>query len=623
MAAKRAIARAARNASRGKSEHLGKRATEFSQSDGPSPARAVVKAETRRWQGRRILNRVSGITACRGCGRSVLDPDTGVVVGRTSRGYVVTLGVARCGRIWFCSQCSAAIRTGRTEELKTAALRWLAAGGTLAVVVLTARHNRTTRLADLSDALWGAPRLDAKGAPVLDRSGKPRRDPGAYQRMLTDPKFYGRPEASWTWTLKSGEVRTKIRPAEQGIRHRIGYIGMVRASEVTRSRENGWHPHMNLLAFLGGTLDGSPAKGVVTGHMTPGEDALEEWEDWLRTLWTRTLRQADPAFEPSTKCGKQGCKCRGKGHGVMVKIIRSADDAALIEYLTKVQDGKSAGASVQEDLEAAGGAAMETVRADNKRGRGRDSMVPFQMLYRLWDLEAEGLDEDEAEGYGTPDQLRAWWAEYEQAMSGRRAIEWTRGLRRHVGLDGDDSEERDRQFVYEQAAREPLTGGVVMSTTAYGTVVKRLAEPEVEEIVAAEAYDSVGDLVYGLGGLAGHVRPLTAQEIADIQEHMAARMLAQREERERQARIDELEADRAATERARRRFAGLLLQLLAARTGGSSGGVTGRPSLAAQLARAVDPDRAAVAPVDRAWGAIGTTPPRETEAEHQDWGAHG
>ncbi|MFJ4051754.1 replication protein [Streptomyces coelicoflavus] len=519
----------------------------------------MVKPDTRRWQGRRILNRISGINACRACGRSVLDPDTGVIYGRTSRGYVVTLGVARCGRIWFCSQCSAAIRTGRTEELKTAALRWLAAGGILIAVVLTARHNRTTRLEGLSDALWGAPLLDAKGDPVKDRSGKPRRAPGAYQRMLTDPAFYGRPEALNTWKRKDGSVGTSIRPAKDGIRHRIGYAGMVRASEVTRSRENGWHPHMNGLLFAGATTDGTPANGVVTGYFTPTDSALEEWEDWLRALWTRALRTADPRFEPSLKCGREGCKCKGKGHGVMVKVITSADDAALIEYLTKVQDGKSAGTSVQEDLEAAGGAAMETVRADNKRGRGRNSMVPFQMLYRLWDIEAEGLDDDEAEGYGTALQLRDWWAEYEQAMSGRRAIEWTRGLRRHVGLDGDDSEERDREFVYEQAAREPLTGGVVMTTTAYGKVVKGYAEPEVEEIVAAEVYDSVGDLVYGLGGhLAGHVRPLTAQEIADVQEHMAARMLAQREAREKAARF---EVEQAETARLRRRFAGLLAQL--------------------------------------------------------------
>ncbi|MFE7524065.1 replication protein [Streptomyces halstedii] len=555
-AAKRALARAAATP-----DNLGKRSTEFSERDGAKPKRAVVKPETRRWQGRRILNRVSGISACRGCGRAALDPETGVIYGRTEDGHVVTLGVARCARIWFCSQCSAAIRIGRTEELKTAALRWLAAGGTLIAVVLTGRHNRTTRLGDLSDALWGAPLLDAEGAPVLDSSDRPRRAPGAYQRMLTDPAFYGRPQGINRWTRKDGTRMESVRPAQDGIRHRIGYAGMVRASEVTRSQDNGWHPHMNLLIFAGATIDGTPAKGMVApgGYFEPTDERLEEWEDWLRELWTRTLRDADPAFEPTKKCGRKGCKCKGKGHGVMVQVIKSADDKALIEYLTKVQDGKRPD-SVTDDLDAAGGAALETVRADNKRGRGRNSMVPFQMLYRLWDLEAEGLDPDEAEGYGTALQLRAWWAEYEQAMAGRRAIEWTRGLRRHVGLDGDDSEERDAQFVHEQAARKPLTGGVVMSTTAYGKVVKSYAEPEVEEVVAAEVYDSVGDLVYGLGGLPSHVRPLTAEEIAAVQENMAARMLAQREAREKAARF---EVEQAETYQLRRRFAGLLAQLAA------------------------------------------------------------
>lgn len=542
----------------GKSGQLGKGLTEFSKSadlrvpaqvatpDKTAKADKAAAAAVRRWQGRKVLNRTSGIDACRGCGRNVLDPDTGVIIGRSSRGYAVTIGLVRCGRIWFCPECSAAIRRGRTEELKTGALRWLAAGGTLAAVVLTARHNRTTELARLAAALWGEPKTDPHGAPVLDRSGKPRRTPGAYQRMLTDPAFYGRPEAVSTWTRKDGTVGSSVRPAEDGIRHRIGYVGMVRASEVTRSLENGHHPHMNLLVFLGGTLDGTPAKGTVDpdGYFTPGPNVLEEWEDWLRGLWARTLRKMDPAFEPSTGCDIHGCKCRGKGHGVMVQIIKSADDAALIEYLTKVQDGKPPTDSVTADFDAATGAALETVRADNKTGgRGRKSMTPFQMLYRLWDIEVAGTDPERAEGYGTPAQLRVWWAEYEEAFAGRRAIEWTRGLRRHVQLDGDDSEERDLEYVYEGAAQEPLTGGIVMTATAHGTVVGADAEMDVEAAVVAECYDSVGDLVGGLDGRRDHVRVLTAEELAEVQENLAARVLARREERERQARIAQFEAD--------------------------------------------------------------------------------
>jgi hypothetical protein len=539
----------------------------------PSEQTRADKAATaaiRRWQGRKVLNRTSGIDACRGCGRNVLDPDTGVIVGRSSRGYAVTIGLVRCGRIWFCPECSAAIRRGRTEEVKTGALRWLAQGGTLAVVVLTARHNRTTELDRLAAALWGKPKRDAKGAVVLDRSGRPRRTPGAYQRMLTAPEFYGRPEATWTWTRKDGTVGTAVREAEKGHRHHIGYAGMVRASEVTRSLANGYHPHMNLLLFLGGTLDGTPAKGTVTGYFTPEEEDLEAWEEWLRTFWTETLRKMDPSFAPSKECETRDCKCEGKGHGVMVKIVRSADDAALIEYLTKVQDGKEAPAdSVQADLDAAGGAALETVRADSKTGRGRKSMTPFQILYRLWDLEVQGTDPRQAEGYGTPDQLRAWWAEYEDAFAGRRAIEWTRGLRRHVDMDGDDSEERDLDYVYEGAAKEPLTGGIAMTATAHGAVVSADAEMDVEAVVVAECYDSASDIVDALGGRRDHVRVLTAEEVAKVQENLAARVLARREERERQARIARHEADQAATDRKRRHLAGLLARLVAVRRTGT------------------------------------------------------
>jgi hypothetical protein len=498
----------------------------------------------RRYQGRKVLNRVSQIDSCRGCGRRVLDPATGVIYGHSSRGYVVTIGLVRCGKIWFCPQCSASIRRGRTEELTTAALRWLAAGGTLAVVVLTARHNRTTELARLSDALWGAPLVDKAGAVVLDRSGKPRRAPGAYQTMLTAPAFYGRPESVSTWTRKNGTVGTSVRAAVDGIRHRIGYAGMARASEVTRSWENGWHPHMNLLVFLGAHMDGTPAKGTVREYFEPGADSLEEWEDWLRGLWASTLRKADPTFEPSTECERHGCKCGGKGHGVTVQLVKSPDDKALIEYLTKVQDGKAAAASVDQDVKAAKGAALEVARGDNKSGR-RESVTPFQMLYRLYDLEVSGLGLEDAEGYGTAAECRAWWAEYETAMAGRRAIEWTRGLRAHVGLKGDDSEEQDLEYVYDPDMQAALTGGVILTQAAATVVVRADAELDVEACVKAECYDSVGDLVAATGGYRDHVRVATPEQLAEVQEALFARLLARREEQERQRRIDQFEIDQA------------------------------------------------------------------------------
>jgi hypothetical protein len=516
--------------------------TEFSKSSGTTSdlqkrADAAAAAAIRRYEGRKVLNRTSGHDACKGCGRRVLDPETGVIYARSSRGYVVTIGLVRCGKIWFCPECSASIRRGRTEEIKTAALRWLAAGGTLAVAVLTARHNVTHELAALSSALWGEPMLDADGEPVRDRGGKPRRKPGAYQTMLTAPAFYGRPEATSWWERKDGSFGYSVREAEEGIRHRIGYAGMVRASEVTRSLENGWHPHMNLLIFIGATLDGTPAKGAVLsdGYFVPSQAALEEWESWLRELWSDSLAKADPAYKPSTECQTRDCKCEGKGHGLKLQIIKSADDKALIEYLTKTQDGKAPADSIQADLDAATGAAMETARADNKSYRGH-SMTPFQMLYRLHDIEVAKLSPKRAEGYGTVAQCRIWWAEYETAMAGRRAIEWTRGLRGHVGLTGDDSEEKDQEYVYEPDKNAKLTGGVILTSDAVATVVEADAELDMQAVIKSECYDSASDVVGGLGGRADHVRVATPEELEAVQETLFAR-LATKQAKQRLERL--------------------------------------------------------------------------------------
>jgi hypothetical protein len=172
-------------------------------------------------------------------------------------------------------------------------------------------------------------------------------------------------------------------------------------------------------------------------------------------------------------------------------------------------------------------------------------MTPFQILYRLWDSEVQGTDPRKAEGYGRPEQLRAWWAEYEDAFAGRRAIEWTRGLRGHVHLDGDDSEESDLEFVYAGAAKEPLTGGVVMTGDAYGTVERTDAEKEMEAVVVGEFYDSVGDMVGSLGGRADHVRVATAEELADVQAAMLERLQSKAAKRRAEALMLKLRGELA------------------------------------------------------------------------------
>ncbi|MFE9890670.1 replication protein [Streptomyces scopuliridis] len=427
-----------------------------------------------------------------------------------------------CDSIWFCAPCEASRRAEDTAELTTAALRWLAKGGTLAAVVLTSRHNRTHALDALVGALWGRPDVDpTTGAVRMRKAGKdkegqqvwkPGRIPGAYQQMLGARAF-----------------RNTIGPA-------VGYVGMARNPEVTRSEDNGWNPHLNALVFLGGHLDGTPANGRLVyvdedghGYFEPGEgrsctfepppEDLEAWEDWLREFWQDALRSIDPAYTPTTECERANCKCGGKGHGIKVEIITSPDDEALIKYLTKSDDKPVRSESVAADVETARNAASEVAYTSGKDARSRRSMTPFQFLDRLWAIEREGLDEDEAPGYGTREQNRGWWREWEEAMFGRRAFEMTRGLKRHTDLTEDDA----YQF---KELHKAFVAGVVLTGDAHTRVAAAETDYAVIEAVRTEREADVPTLVTDAGGRADHVRVVDVDGCAEFTKSLSEVMQA-------------------------------------------------------------------------------------------------
>jgi hypothetical protein len=479
----------------------------------------LVSPGLRRWRRRRIAQEMSIYPSCVKCGRTALAPELGVLTGRTAEGAAGSRGQMTCDSIWFCAPCEAARRAEDTAGLTTAALRWLAKGGTLAAIVLTSRHNRTHSLAELVGAQWGRPDVDpATGEVRMQKAGrgkdgeqlwKPARVPGAYQRMLTDQTF-----------------RRHLTPA-------IGYVGMARNPEVTRSEDNAWNPHLNGLAFLGGRLDGTPAKGNLVyvdqdgnpvsgpgeGSCTfrPDPDDLEAWQDWLRVFWQNSLRSIDPAYTPTTECERANCKCGGKGHGVSIEIITSPDDEALIRYLTKNGDDRPE--SVTADVKAAQGAAAEVAYTSAKNAQGRRSMTPFQFLDRLWAIEREGLSEDEAPGYGTREQNRGWWTEWQTTMYGRRAFEMTRGLKRHTDLT-DDDEYRFKEM------HKTFVAGVVLTADAHAKVAEAGTDYAVIEAVRTERETDVPALVTDAGGRADHVRVVDANGCAQFTESLTEVMKA-------------------------------------------------------------------------------------------------
>lgn len=454
----------------------------------------AVTPGLRRWRRRRVMQEMTTIDRCRTCARRAVAPELGTLTARTEDGKATGRGAQLCESIWACAVCESAKRAEDTHELTTAALRWLARGGTLIAGVLTTRHAPTDRLDDLLCALMGTRRhVDETTGEVT-----PRR-PGAYQRMLKSDALRGRLGAE------------------------IGYVGMARNTEVTRSQAGGYHPHLNVLIFVGGTLDGTPAKGTVVDTFVPSAATLDRFEGWLRGFWANTLRLIDPAYETSTECDRRGCKCKGKGHGITLDVITSPDDKALIDYLTKA--GGETAKSVQADVDAAKGAAAETAHSTVKAAKGTKSMTAFQVLDRLWAIEHDGLAEADAPGYGTVEQCRAYWLEYEAATRGRRAFEMTRGLARHTDLAGELEAYR-----YQEMNRR-LLGGVVLTSVAHGQVAEAGSDYTVAELVAASREADVAELVADAGGRADHARVVDEAGAGEWVESLAEVMRAKARQR--------------------------------------------------------------------------------------------
>ncbi|MFJ4813827.1 hypothetical protein [Streptomyces longwoodensis] len=443
-----------------------------------------------------------------------------MIVAQTAAGTAVVLGLMRCGRIWLCPVCAATIRHKRAEEITAAVVEWIKRGGIAYLVTFTARHGHADRLADLMDALQGTRKTpDA-----------PTRRPGAYQRLITGGTWAGR-------RAKDGHRHAD----REGIRDRIGYVGMIRATEVTVGQAHGWHPHIHAIVLVGGRTEGERAEKRITGTFTPGDAALAEWEDHWRAVWTRTLRAVNPAYTPDRR------------HGVDFKRLHTERDATdLAEYIAKTQDGKSP--------------ALELARADLKSATG-GNLAPFELLGRIGDLTG-GVPEDDAQGQGSLEWCLTRWHEYERATKGRRAIEWTRYLRQMLGIDGGDTEADDLDLLLgADADGGELRAGVAVTEEGWSAVVRRALDLAATE--AAEGTDGNTDPgamadrvrdVLALADVADAVVVLTAGEVADAHADMLAALAQRREEaaarRRRAAEEHDQDDDPAeARDRARRALA--------------------------------------------------------------------
>lgn len=252
-------------------------------------------------------------------------------------------GLQTCASVWACPVCSAKIAERRRAELVAAMDKHKAQGGAVSLLTLTTPHQRGDVLVEL-----------------LEKQGK------ALQAFLRDRKV-------------------------RAVFAEMGYIGQIRALEVTHGRksghDNGWHPHFHILQF----------------HQLQGCEA--DRKDWTARLYLRW----------SAYCEKAGLGIPSYAHG-----IKLDDGVQAAKYVTKW------------------GLEDEMTKGHTKKAKaGGES--PFDLLRAAL---ADAADM----------QARALFLEFAEAFRGKRQLSWSNGLKaRFLVTDKTDDqlaqEKDDRAYL--------------------------------------------------------------------------------------------------------------------------------------------------------------------------------
>lgn len=151
------------------------------------------------------------------CARTPISSDV-VVLKAPDAEYSYYGNLFTCGSVWTCPVCASKITERRKDQLNSILDLHADAGGFMLMVTLTFRHSKFDNLSKML--------------------GKGDQKSGFRRALQTF-----RNSRSYKSLLRS-----------------IGYVGLIRALEVTYSSNNGWHPHTHELFLLDGSVD---AKTVI------------------------------------------------------------------------------------------------------------------------------------------------------------------------------------------------------------------------------------------------------------------------------------------------------------------------------------------------------------------------
>jgi hypothetical protein len=329
-----------------------------------------------------------------------------VGVNLTSSDYAFFNGIESCGSIWACPSCAAKKRSSRAEELRTA-YQAIQDDPTLnpgLFMTFTIRHNKTIPLKTL---------------------------------MTTIQNAYAQMRSSRAW---------------RELMDRIGHVGIIRATEITYSFKNGWHPHFH--------------RWLIT-ESRDSNKALQAADAEITELWTKAVAKAsnDKAMIPNRE---RGCH------------LTRVTSNGVAGYIAKTQDHKTSSRT---------SIAYEMMRADLKETRSTDNIMPFQML---------DMDEN----------MAPKWCEYVTATKGHRASAWSRGPKDRLNII--TSARRAKKKANPGSVEETALVYVIapkdydkMTPTIREQV---LAETEADPYLAAHNYGTPLSQIIGTG-IPGRMQP--------------------------------------------------------------------------------------------------------------------
>lgn len=332
------------------------------------------------------------------CSRSLKRGSETVDVYRNeARDGATFSGLNRCGNLHTCPVCAAKVAELRRKQLSAAMVHHVGNGGFAYLLTFTFPHEADEPLADL-----------------LKRFDKAR------QRF----------QNSKAW--KSFKLTSKV-------------VGVVNSLEFTVSMENGWHPHVHMLAFT--ERKQAFGEGMPVNDQGDLDSVLIQE---LKTLWVNTLRKCN--------LGDESKKTDMLNHALNV---RGGEKAA--EYIAKFGRDEKWGAS------------SELARSHAKIGAAGEKwgvlhFTPFQLL--VWAGEGDKWSVHR-------------FREFSDAVEGKRALVWSPKLKEKLQVEDVDEEAWTQQ---DEPGPEQVFVGQITSEQ-FALLLSRKHVPQFLEYAATCAND--------------------------------------------------------------------------------------------------------------------------------------